>query len=361
MIAFVLATFVLFSNPAVGLTLAIALNKTGKSATTSNPQEDHIRKGADLALKSKKLTVQWIDHGESVVQTLKAIEEINRQKPRVVVGMGNSFQALLAADRMNHHTVLISPVATADAILEKKSNILLLSNLNSIQSKLLAREIKSRARTEDRILLVELTGCPYCVDMSAATVSELRRQGLEPQILKLDSSQINDLPKSVTIQRDYAHIVLPVFEVDAARLISLLAGNNPKAIFWGGDGWGNLARYIRELPIAKSVRAIWLSHYHWDIETPENKTFVKAFRREYGVNPVDTSAFFFEATQIAQKLIGEPDPRKRMLAFDRIQHYKGLTGNVTIQGDHVIRPMPLIELVAGEPKLVRVVRPEERQ
>ncbi|NJL26116.1 MAG: hypothetical protein HC902_13760 [Calothrix sp. SM1_5_4] len=98
--------------------LAVAWNETGKSTSTSNPHEKHIQKGVELAMKNESII--WVDHGESVQKTIKAIDTINRIDPAIVVGFGNSFQALLASDRLAPSTMLISPCCHGGCHLDKE-------------------------------------------------------------------------------------------------------------------------------------------------------------------------------------------------------------------------------------------------
>lgn len=361
MIRFFFLGAIFFSIPAFAISplkLAITWNENGSSTSTSNPGEGHIRKGAELALReipARLKETAWINNGESVPQSIEAINQINQQKPLIVVGMGNSFQALLAAQRMNAASVLISPVATSDEILAQKANVLLLSNLNSRQAKLLTSEIRNHWKPSQRVLLLELGGCPYCSDMSIAVRQQLKQINIEPVNIKIHNSQIAEASEVLKSQKGFSHIILPVFEADAARLISLLYPENTAAIFWGGDGWGTLARYVQELPFARRLQAMWLSHYHSTISTTENRNFVRKFRLAFSTEPVDTSAFFYEATQVALKLGKETTSKTIIRAFKHLGSYRGLTGEVKIMGQHVNRSMPLMKLTDGYPQMVKMI------
>lgn len=347
------------------VSLGVAFNQAGSSTSTSNPTEGYIRKGVELGLaqlgskENLNPNVFWVDHGESVAQTLEAIEKLNSRKPRIVVGMGNSFQALLSAERLDRSIVLISPVATSDEILRKSDRILLLSNPNSVQAKMLAKEIFSRKSDAQKVLLISLVGCPYCTDMSAAVKKELSLLGVKVSEISIHAARLADSSETLKSVTGFDHIVLPVFEADAARLISALNVKNRTAIFWGADGWGTLARFIKELPCAPDVKVMWLSHYFDEIDNHENVEFVKKFRSKYGISPVDTAAFYFEATLIAGPLLRAGNADKVLRNFRKLRSYSGLTGQVKILDRHVIRGMPLLTLVGGTVKMVKVLVPSE--
>ena len=352
------------SNAQPSLKLAIGFVRSGPSTSTSNPIEDHIRKGVELAMAmtlSKQIETVWIDQGETAEQTLSAIDMINRVRPLIAVGMGHSFQALLAADRIDLSTVLIFPVATSDEILRRSAHVLMLSNANSTQARLLGDEIHHSMLPGQRILVIEVAGCPYCVDLAEAICDELSQKKLEPVKARVHLQQIADQPDDLKSLRGFDQIVLPVLEPEAARLIEILRPNNRSAVFWGGDGWGTLARFVRELPYVKSLKVYWLSHYYEGIDSKENREFVRRFRVAYGVGPVDTSALYFESVRMALRLEVQKSSSQVLAAFRRLGSYQGVTGRVEIIGNHVERAMPLMTLSDGQVRMQRLLFPGKRR
>lgn len=339
--------------------IAVGLMSEGASTSSSNSDEDYIRKGAGLAFRDAdaEKRVEWMSYGESTEQTLKAVEKINRERPLIFIGMGHSFQALLAANRVSPTTVILTPVATSDEILRKKGNVLLLANTNTVQAKMLADEMVRQIKPREKILLIEIAGCPYCVDMAEAVRTELKARDLEPIDAKIHLSQLASPPKSILALADYDHVVLPTLEPESARMIDVLHAANPKATFWGGDGWGTLARYIRQLPYLNTLKVFWLSHYQVDIQTKRNRDFVKRYRQAYKSDPIDTAAFYYEAVEVALKNKPDATAAEVMANFRGLKHYEGLTGPVRVLGDHVERPMPLLTIARGQVKLHKMLTP----
>jgi hypothetical protein len=290
-----------FEGQSFASSLQIAVVESGLSASTSNPAEGNLRKGAELALSSK-IVPAWIDQGETAKSTLEAIAKINLNNPKILVGMGSSFQALIADKKLNPSILLITPLATSDEILTSH-RILMVSNSNGIQAKLLAKEINMRAGAQDRIFVIDVVGCSYCTNMAKLILGELAKSKVKLTVIPVHETQLNQKVDALDRATGFDHIVLPVLESQAAKLVESLHSNNPNALYWGGDGWGTLARFIRELPYSRTIRAFWLSHYHIGIQTAENKTFVSLFRTRYGVDPIDTSAQYFEATKLAVDIL----------------------------------------------------------
>jgi hypothetical protein len=346
-------------NSALAYPLQIAVVESGLSTTTSNPAEGNLRKGAELALNGKMVPA-WIDQGETAQSTLEAIAKINLNNPKILVGMGSSFQALIADKKLNPSILVVTPLATSDEILASH-RVLMVSNSNGIQAKLLGKEINGQAGTQDRILVIDVVGCSYCTNMAKLILGELAKSKVKLTVIPVHETQLNQKVDALDRASGFDHIVLPVLESQAAKLVELLHSHNPNAVYWGGDGWGTLARFIRELPYSRTIRAFWLSHYHIGIQTNENKAFVGRFRVRYGVDPIDTSAQYFEATKLAVNILRDKRSSSWSDYARKVGGYPGLTGWVRFVGNHVERPMPLLEMRDGQIKLVKVVQLENHK
>jgi ABC-type branched-subunit amino acid transport system substrate-binding protein len=344
---------------ALAYPLEIAVVESGLSATTSNPSEGNLRKGAQLAL-GNQIVPTWVDQGETAKSTLEAISKINLNDPKILVGMGSSFQALIADKKLNPSILLVTPLATSDEILNSR-RILMVSNSNGIQAKLLAAEINNRIKRQERILIIDVMGCSYCTNMARLVLGELAKSKVKLTVIPVHEAQLDQKIDVLDRAVGFDHIVLPVLESQAAKLIEFLHLNNPNALYWGGDGWGTLARFIRELPYARTLRALWLSHYHIGVQTPENRAFVKRFREHYRVDPIDTSAQYFEATKLAISILKDKKSSSWIEHTRKVGGYPGLTGWVRFVGNHVERPMPLLEMKDGQIKLVKVIQLENHQ
>lgn len=352
----------LISQGAAKLKVAIALNEDSNSSSTSNAIENHIGNGVRLALseypkEAAQIDTTFLNHGESAQKTLDAIQKINEIKPEFVIGMGNSFQALLCAKHLSSDTILISPVATSDEILEKGKNIFLFSNVNSIQAKLLANILKKKVKANAKVLLVEVEGCPYCKNMASQMSTEMKSLGIKFETRQFHLANIKSL-KENSESENFDHIILPVHEEESAQLVDFFHNKNKNATFWGGDGWGPLARYIKRLPYSDKVKAFWLAHYHVDIATPVNKAFVAAYRKKYAIDPVDTSAFYYEAMKTLLKNGGKS---KGVAAISGSGTFEGVTGTVKLHDRYVTRPMPLLKLQQGKVEIAEVLNPKGAQ
>lgn len=354
-----LYSFLFIIGASAKVQIAVVYNHDGPSNSTSNPIEGHIKKGVELAIKDEaknkdKFDVVWINHSESTAGTMQAIDQINKIKPRYVVGMGDSYQAILAAKYMNKDTILITPVATSDEIVSGSKSVFLFSNSNSKQADILVDLIKTKVHRDSPVLLVNMLGCAYCTNLSSFIEKRLIKDGIEFKKISFHISDELFTVNDKNLMGSVSHVVLPVHELEAGKLISTFSKINKDLHFWGGDGWGTLGRFVSNISNNHTINATWLSHYHYKIDTPENLKFVAKFRAEYeNQNPVDTSALYYEAMSYVIKLISS-------LSSKSINHekyeFKSLSGLAVIVGQKIERPMVKLNLKKGHVEYANIVR-----
>lgn len=338
--------------------IALAYDEGGNPAAGSVAKDLSVSNGAMLALnglRSSKLS--WINHGKTAQQTLQAIEEINKQKPGLVVGMADSFQAQLGTERLNSYSFLISPTATSDDILPKGANVLLLANVNSVQAQLMTTEMKARAKTGDKVLVVDVLACPNCQNFGSQIQKDLAEAGFKVDTFQVHMSEIRDLAQR-TAPGGYSQIVVPVDAPVAAKVIAFLHPKNEKAVYWGSNTWGSFAKEIRELPFAKDLKAVWLADYHPEIPTATNIKFLNDFREKFSTEPNEVAAMYYEGVQLAL-LVSQWTDRPVANILKDVRAYKGLTGTVKIVGKTVKRDMALVELQNGAAKFNKLISRED--
>lgn len=339
--------------------IALAYDEGGKAANGSLTKDQSVQNGVILALnglRSSKLS--WVNHGKTAEQTLLAIDEINKSKPGLVVGMADSFQAQLGAERLNSSSFLISPTAASDDILAKGANVLLLGNVNSVQAQFMTNEFKARAKTSEKVLVVDVLACPNCQNFSSLIQKSLKEAGYTVDTIQVHVSETRDLSKR-TAPSGYQHVIVPAEPAVAVKIIQFVHAKNAGATYWGSDTWGSSAKEIRETSFAKNLKAVWLSHYHPEMPTPANLKFVTDYREKFNTDPNEIAAMYFEGVQLALIVSYFTDKPVANILKD-VRAYKGLSGTVRINGKTVKRDMALIELHAGVPKLAKMIAKEEQ-
>lgn len=336
--------------------MGVALDDDGPNSNSIN-KESEASAGVMTALAGVRPSrFAWFNHGTSALKTLQAIEQINKQKPELLVGMKDSFQSLLFAERLDPASFLITPLASSDEILQKSEKVLMLAMPNSVQAQLLTKEIKSRSKPGDRVLVVEVLADHNSQNLNLSLLKSLREAELPVESFKIHKSEMRNL-SAVQMPESFQHIVLTVAGNEAARLIDSLAGKNSNAKYWGSASWGSDIKEIRGLSMAKDLRAIWLSHYHVAVSTEANAKFLEQYREKYKSDPTDVSAMYFEAAQLAIAL-GYSNAKPVADVIREVRVYKGLLGSVRISGKRVRRDIALLELKAGSPQFIKTVQEE---
>lgn len=318
--------------------VALLYNASFESSSTSNVIEGHIRNGFQVAideLKPARYSFQWIDVGETAETTLMAFEKIKKGMPDMIVGPSHSFQVIMLLKLLRDakiDTPFVTPTATSTEILKFK-NVLMISNSNAQQAKILAKEIGHTSAK--KILVVRLKDCAYCDDF----VNKFSEEsiGKTAEILSIDEQEISyseKLDQAFNVDA----VLIPALESPVARIIERLYKKNQTATYWSGDGVGSLARFVRKLDL-RNLRFKWITHYSPQSPGRENLEFVKKFKERSSMTPIDTSAFYFEALKFGSK---------RFLRHEKQSPLKTVTGDAKIVDNFVVRKMPIMELRGSE-------------
>lgn len=329
-------------------TVGLLYNSKDDSISTSNGVENHVKKGIELALKdiSKKkveINTEWVDVGETAESTLKIAGLLATKNFDFIIGPSSSFQVQILAQLIKDKklkTKIISPTATSDELL-KFDNVFLISNVNSVQAKLIVKE--ADIKDKQTVLVVNIKDCTYCSNLAQFIESELTKAKLTYKSIELFESDLAN-PIKYAARKSYDHIFIPALEGQTAEVIRSLWPENASASYWGCDGVGTLGRFITQLPFAKKLKINWLSHYHKDIVHENNEAFVKEYYQKYQIFPIDTSAFNYEAVLFATM----------NLILDR-KYNKFVTGEVTVSKNTIIRKMPVLFLSDAEVKFKHLV------
>ncbi len=321
--------------------IGLLYNANEASLTTSNGVENHIKKGLELAIselgtEKNKLAFDWINVGETAESTLQIKNKLIEKNYDYIIGPSHSFQVALLDKIVKEaklKTVIVSPAATSDELLNS-NHVFLMSNSNSVQAKLLINMIKPIPH--QKLLIVKIKDCMYCDNFSGFIALELKKRNLPFKELTIYESDI----KNSALYKDtesYDHIFIPALEAQIAEIISVIWNKNKSAHYWSGDGVGSLGRFVRQLDFCKDLHLSWLSHYHVDLETNTNQTFRKKYNNKYLINPIDTSAFYYESLKLTiHKFVFKKN-------YDSF-----LTGKSTIRKNQIIRDMPILSLQNGQ-------------
>ncbi|MGZ3768261.1 MAG: hypothetical protein ACXVCP_15910 [Bdellovibrio sp.] len=327
--------------------VALLINASQITSSTSNNVEEFQKKGLSIAIEefeNNAIAYKWIDVGENTEKVISSVEEIKKFNPQLVIGCSHSFQAiaLLELLKKEHLSVpVMFPAATSDKILTYP-NTLMISNSNSIQAEILSKQAKRKSRA----LVINISDCVYCTDLAERIFKKLKGRGITASLLSIEENKIETFDIN-SIKENFDHVFIPALELDTAKLARIISKKLPTAEYWAGDGVGTLARYFQMANDSK-IKFKWLSHYHTQINTSQNKKFLKRYRSKYGSEPNDTAVFYYEALKIGIN---------RIILNDKSSTNNLITGPARFQNHQVIRPMPLLTLSDKGPLMIRNINP----
>ncbi len=295
-----------FSSDCLKIGVLGEFKSANSRATFAYGQE--MRKGIEIAqnqLKAKCFDIIEIDINNSISNIDGRIRKFSNEfKIKYFVGLGTSSQVHAAIRSINEtQSILLSPTASDESILEKSDRIVLMGPtnsgmLNKIISELLQRKIK-------KVSVIYGKNDLYSTSMANGFEQRASNAGIKV-IYKKDirigrMSQIEGI--NISKLNESELLFLPVYELDVSRILGFLEYNGFKKNVIGSDSWGTNEEVIRS--ISKTMRSKILfsvtGHLSSDPTIKKNffyKNYFATFKKE----PIDMSSFSYDAIQLINRL-----------------------------------------------------------
>ncbi|MBI3552453.1 MAG: ABC transporter substrate-binding protein [Elusimicrobia bacterium] len=154
-------------------------------------------------------------------------------------------------------------------------------------------------------------------------------------------------------------IYVPGYYTDVALIARQARELNMNQPMLGGDGWDSSKLY--EIGGSAMDGHYFSNHYSTDDPSPAIQNFVKKYKAKYGEMPDALAALAYDALFIAADAMGRGgdaggDALRRALAATK--GYKGVTGVITIDGDHnAVKPAVVLKIAGRAPHYAATVRP----
>lgn len=130
--------------------------------------------------------------------------------------------------------------------------------------------------------------------------------------------------------------------------------------FLGGDGWDSAK--LPDIAGAQALNNTFFSnHYSPDDNSPAVKTFVEAYKKEYGQTPDAFAALAYDATIMvieAMKRAGSAEPVKIKDELAKTKDFAAVSGMITLNATHdPIKSAAIIEMKDGKQTFREKVNP----
>lgn len=281
------------------------------TSRTALPFGSEIRRGATIAVremvgkKSKICTkLEIVDIKNTLANIPDAINKAYKEKHiRIFLGMGTSDQALVAQRSLKDlDALLFTPTASSDDLNGENKKTVMLFPTNSMIAGELAKEAIRKGIKSLAIVYGE--NSKYSVDISQAFEATYRKLGGRVTIkipLRLGKISKKELQKLASMAPQY--VLLPLYELDAARVIAYLYQSRIPVKYVGTDSWGTYSEVLKRFTGNVPIHAFFPVIYSPQAPNTINKQFVSKYHKNTGKFPTDLAAFSYDGIKLINRLL----------------------------------------------------------
>lgn len=276
------------------------------TASTVKKFGKESQRGVDLALgqlSNSQLCSQSvaIDIRSKIDEIGTVIQKGIKGEGALLIGLGTSDQVLAAEVALNKtHSLLITPTASSDQISEMKRVFSLFPSNSRIVDAAIAQ---IKPVPSSKVAAIYLSDNEYSRDIFETFKAQMQRKGASITAYPFKASKMNqadsikDLIDEAFVKGPNApdYIFLPLFELDAEKVLARLEELKFSGSVIGTDSWGSEPRLFANLKNKFTVKAYYPVIYSATLNFPVNKVFLEKYRTEYGEDPIDLSAFSYDA------------------------------------------------------------------
>lgn len=274
----------------------------------SQPFGNEIRDGFELAKSrlaeqsSECVEGELIDIDNSIANIDELIRQASKRGIHYFIGLGTSDQSLAARRALvDTGSILITPTASSMAVQESPTRTIMLFPTNEIIAKELIKVAK--AKGAKKIVSIYAANNSYSSDMNRVFMLAAHSAGLEVTSEPIRSGHIELSGAVNTLRATGAKFVfLPLFELDAAKVIAEIGRSKLSPLYIGTDAWGTYSTVLKSLVRGTQERAVLPVIYDPALKSGPNSWFVQSFEENFSRLPTDLAAFSFDAVAIVAKL-----------------------------------------------------------
>lgn len=155
-------------------------------------------------------------------------------------------------------------------------------------------------------------------------------------------------------------IYVPGYYEEVGKIIKQARELGIAVPFVGGDGWDSPK--LAEIGGAEALNKVYFTnHYSVEDTSPVSKTFVEAYKKEYGQVPDAMAVLGYDAAYVlvdAIKRANSIESAKIKEALANTKNYQGVTGNLSLNSTHdAVKSAVIIEMVNGKQVYKETVKP----
>ncbi|WP_159084645.1 ABC transporter substrate-binding protein [Dongshaea marina] len=312
--------------------VAVILSKSGKVAYSNLKHLNAIRMAVEEinqngGVLGKKIELLEIDNKSSASHSKIAAQKAVAENSIAVIGAAWSSHSLAMAPVLQQAGLpMISYYSTNPKVTQVGDYIFRACFMDLFQGEVLAKFAQQDLGAKKIIILTNVSD-QYSIGLSRIFKENLNTHAVfEGSYLQGDTDFSALLEKVKGYEADL--IFLPGHTKDSGRIIKQARNMGINAPFLGGDGWGlKMYKYG-----GQAIEGNYYStHWHKDINTPQNQRFVKNFTILYGTPESNGSALAYDSVYLladAIKRAGSLDRKQIRDALAETRDFKGATGTI---------------------------------
>lgn len=277
------------------------------------------------------MKINILDNQGSPEKTLMAMDELYKKGVRIFIGVSSSNEAIAAAKFVaeKKDSLFITPFATNPKVTEYSDRVFRTCFDDVQQGEFLARYVSKQFKGK-RVAVFTNSSSHYSQGLSSVfmkNISGITAKNFEYTSVAPDPGALR--AEIAAFKPDLAFI--PDSAQSAAQIAKLVFEIDRKTQFLGGDGMGGIRLFHAVLPITEDLKVQYTTYWHAEIQTRENKAFMKIYKKLFPKdNPSSGAALTYEAFGVLfQALKNAKSTSVRDLVHAiRSKPYAGTTGNL---------------------------------
>lgn len=354
--------------------LGANLEMTGTNATFGQSATN----GAKLAIKEvnakggvlgKKISLVVADNKSEAAEAANAMQKLISQDKvlGVIAPIASSSVIAGAQVNMDAKVLAISPTAsnpkvTVDPATGKTRDYLFRAAfIDPFQGSVMANFATKTLKAKTAALYID-NSSDYAKGLGQFFKETFIKNGgtivAEEAYLAKDTDFKSTLTKIKATNPDI--VFVPGYYQEVGMIVKQGREIGIKAAILGGDGWDSAK--LPEIAGAEALNnTFFANHYSPDDNSPAIKTFVDAYKAEYGETPDAFAALSYDATMMiieAIKRAGSEDTVKIKDELAKTKDYQAVSGVITLNDTHdAVKSAVVIEMKDGKQTFKEKINP----
>lgn len=354
--------------------LGANLEMTGTNATFGQSATN----GAKLAIKQvndkggvlgKQITLVVADNKSEAAEAANAMQKLITQDKVVGIIAPIASSSVIAGAQVNNDgkVLAISPTAsnpkvTVDPDTGKTRDFLFRAAfIDPFQGSLMANFASKSLKGNTAALYID-TSSDYAKGLGQFFKETFIKNG--GKIVAEEAYLAKDTDFKATLTKIKAAnpeiLFVPGYYQEVGMIIKQAREMGIKAAILGGDGWDSAK--LPEIAGAEALNnTFFASHYSPDDQSPAIKTFVDAYKEEYGQVPDSFAVLSYDATMMiieAIKRANSLDTVKIKDELAKTKDYQAVSGTITLNETHdAITSAVVIEMKNGQQTFREKINP----